>query len=62
MSPQVTPEPRDQGWSHMDIWGRESQVSPGDSHNCEDSKLLFSVTKLGDACYTAADNRKAKIS
>lgn len=47
----------------MNIWGRVSQVSPGDLQNCGDnSKWLFLATKLGDACYTAVDNRKAKMS
>ena len=47
----------------MNIWGRVSQVSPGDLENCgENSKSLLLATKLGDACYTEVDNRKTKTS
>lgn len=46
----------------MSIWGSVSQVNPGDSQNCEGNSKLFLATKLGDVCYAAVDNRKAKIS
>lgn len=47
----------------MNIWGRVSQVSPGDLQNCGDnSQWLFLATKLGDARYTEVDNRKVKVS
>lgn len=46
----------------MNTWGRVSQVSPGDSQNGEGNSKLFLATKLGDVCYAAVDNRRAKIS
>lgn len=41
--------------------GKSVPSEPRDLPNCRDnSKSLFLATKLGDACYTAIDNRKAK--